>query len=80
MQVSQVKAQAWCKEKSGKNGSIPYFETSAKDGYNVEAAFQAIARLGLKTEKLEEVYMPEFVDVTKNVNKGDSKESKGCCS
>merc|ERR1712086_666808 len=33
-----------------------------------------------KTEKLEEVYMPEFVDVTKNVNKGDSKESKGCCS
>lgn len=52
-QVSEKKAKAWCASK----GDIPYFETSAKDGYNVEAAFQCIAKNALKNEPEEEMYV-----------------------
>ncbi|KAL2536588.1 3-beta hydroxysteroid dehydrogenase/isomerase domain-containing protein [Forsythia ovata] len=37
--VSEKKAKAWCASKG-----IPYFETSAKEGFNVEAAFECIAK------------------------------------
>lgn len=50
-QVSEKKARAWCASK----GNIPYFETSAKEGFNVEAAFQCIAKNALKNEPEEEV-------------------------
>ncbi|KAK2971186.1 hypothetical protein RJ640_008610 [Escallonia rubra] len=48
--VSEKKARAWCASK----GNIPYFETSAKEGFNVEAAFQCIAKNALKNEPEEE--------------------------
>lgn len=51
VQVSEKKAKAWCASK----GNIPYFETSAKEGFNVEAAFQCIAKNALKNEPEEEV-------------------------
>ncbi|KAF3337302.1 BES1/BZR1 protein 3-like protein [Carex littledalei] len=44
--VSEKKARAWCASK----GNIPYFETSAKEGFNVEAAFECIAKNALKNE------------------------------
>lgn len=44
--VSQKGALAWCQAK----GNIPYFETSAQDGSNVEAAFQAVAKNALGQE------------------------------
>lgn len=50
-QVSEKKARAWCASK----GNIPYFETSAKEGFNVEAAFQCIAKNALKNEPEEEM-------------------------
>ncbi|CAD5184134.1 unnamed protein product [Musa acuminata subsp. malaccensis] len=40
----EKKAKAWCASK----GNIPYFETSAKEGFDVEAAFQCIAKNALK--------------------------------
>nr|KAJ0205069.1 hypothetical protein LSAT_V11C500276590 [Lactuca sativa] len=46
----RVKAKAWCASK----GNIPYFETSAKEGINVEAAFQCIATNAVKNEPEEE--------------------------
>ena len=52
-QVSEKKAKAWCASK----GNIPYFETSAKEGYNVEAAFQCIAKNALKNEPEEELWV-----------------------
>lgn len=53
-QVSEKKARAWCASK----GNIPYFETSAKEGFNVEAAFQCIAKNALKNEPEEEMWAP----------------------
>lgn len=52
-QVSEKKAKAWCASK----GNIPYFETSAKEGFNVDAAFECIAKNALKNEPEEEVYV-----------------------
>lgn len=49
-QVSEKKARAWCASK----GNIPYFETSAKEGFNVEAAFECIVKNALKNEPEEE--------------------------
>lgn len=51
LQVSEKKAKAWCASK----GNIPYFETSAKEGFNVDAAFECIAKNALKNEPEEEV-------------------------
>lgn len=53
LQVSEKKAKAWCASK----GNIPYFETSAKEGYNVETAFQCIAKNALKNEPEEELWV-----------------------
>lgn len=52
-QVSEKKARAWCASK----GNIPYFETSAKEGTNVEEAFQVIAKNALKTGEEEEMWV-----------------------
>ncbi|CAD6233545.1 unnamed protein product [Miscanthus lutarioriparius] len=49
--VSEKKAKAWCASK----GNIPYFETSAKEGFNVEAAFECIARNAVKNEPEEDM-------------------------
>lgn len=51
LQVSEKKVKAWCASK----GNIPYFETSAKEGFNVDAAFQCIAKNALKNEPEDEM-------------------------
>ena len=43
-QVSQRRAAEWCNS----HGGIPFFETSAKDGLNVEQAFITAAKAALK--------------------------------
>ncbi|XP_031258404.1 ras-related protein Rab7 isoform X2 [Pistacia vera] len=68
--VSEKKAKAWCASK----GNIPYFETSAKEGFNVEAAFQCIAKNALKNEPEEEIYLPDTIDV----GGGQQQRSSGC--
>ena len=68
--VSEKKAKSWCTSK----GAIPYFETSAKEDLNVEAAFQCIAKNALKNEVEEEIYLPDTIDV----NAQGSKKG-GCC-
>lgn len=46
LQVSAKRAQQWCQSQN----DIPYFETSAKEGINVERAFQTIAKNALEQE------------------------------
>ncbi|KOM43108.1 hypothetical protein LR48_Vigan05g071200 [Vigna angularis] len=46
LKVSEKKAKDWCASK----GNIPYFETSAKEDFNVDAAFLCIAKAALANE------------------------------
>jgi len=69
--VSEKKAKSWCTSK----GAMPYFETSAKEDVNVEAAFACIARNALRNEAEEEIYLPDTVDVD---GPGGAKKG-GCC-
>ncbi|GFS44438.1 RAB GTPase homolog G3D [Actinidia rufa] len=57
--VSEKKARAWCASK----GNIPYFETYAKEGSNVDAAFQCIAKNALKNEPEDELFLPDTINV-----------------
>ncbi|PIN22112.1 Ras-related GTPase [Handroanthus impetiginosus] len=68
--VSEKKARAWCASK----GNIPYFETSAKEGINVEEAFQVIAKNALKSGEEEEIYLPDTIDV----GSSSQQRSTGC--
>lgn len=69
--VSEKKAKSWCASK----GNIPYFETSAKEDLNVDAAFQCIAKNALKNETDEEIYLPDTIDLSS----GGTQRS-GTCS
>ena len=53
LQISQKKALAWCQSK----GSIPYFETSAKESINVENAFATVANNALQQEAETEMFV-----------------------
>ncbi|KAL1920670.1 uncharacterized protein VTP21DRAFT_1047 [Calcarisporiella thermophila] len=71
--VSQKRAMSWCQAK----GNLPYFETSAKESINVEAAFTAVARNALQQEGEVELYSDSFPDPIR-IDSGDSKEFGGC--
>uniref|UniRef100_A0A2N9G3J7 Ras-related protein Rab7 n=1 Tax=Fagus sylvatica TaxID=28930 RepID=A0A2N9G3J7_FAGSY len=45
--VSEKQAKEWCASK----GNIPYFETSGKEGYNVDEAFLCVAKTALANEQ-----------------------------
>ncbi|XP_031099720.1 ras-related protein Rab7-like [Ipomoea triloba] len=70
--VSEKKAKAWC---ASKGDNIPYFETSAKEGFNVEAAFQCIAKNSLKKEPEEDMYIPDTIDVARG---HQQRSTAGC--
>ncbi|KAK1379798.1 Rab-type small GTP-binding protein [Heracleum sosnowskyi] len=69
--VSEKKARVWCALK----GNIPYFETSAKEGINMEEALiQCIAKNALKSGEEEEIYMLDTIEV----GSSSQQRSTGC--
>ncbi|KAF8820553.1 GTPase RAB7 [Cardiosporidium cionae] len=62
-QVSTSRATAWCDSKN----HLPYFETSAKNSINVDLAFEEIARMAMKQDKVDDqIYIPETMKVIPN--------------
>lgn len=57
MKVSAKRAQQWCQTQN----DIPFFETSAKEGINVERAFQTIAKNALDQENEVSVFFSNLV-------------------
>ncbi|GAB4847684.1 hypothetical protein Ancab_026746 [Ancistrocladus abbreviatus] len=51
-QVAEKRAKEWCNSM----GSLPYFETSAKEDVNVDAAFLSIAKAALSHERIQDIY------------------------
>lgn len=73
--VPKSKATAWCKSKGAK--PIPYFETSALDATNVEAAFYEAASLALSRESKEaDVYIPDTIKLSRPAAQ---PKQAGCC-
>ena len=73
--VSEQQARAWCAE--GRTQPIPYFETSAREGVNIDQAFQAICEMACAQEQVrEDVFVPPTLRVTEQPKDGqDSCES-----
>ncbi|ERN03840.1 hypothetical protein AMTRI_Chr05g65130 [Amborella trichopoda] len=65
--VSEKKAKDWC----ASNGNIPYFETSAKEDYNVDPAFLSVARIALASEREQDIYFQSIPEaVSENEQRG----------
>ncbi|XP_075518766.1 ras-related protein Rab7-like isoform X3 [Primulina tabacum] len=70
-QVSEKKVKEWCASK----GNIPYFETSAKEDYDVDTAFSSIAKTALAIEKDQDKY---FHGITEAVSETEQRGGCAC--
>ncbi|XP_027365809.1 ras-related protein Rab7 isoform X4 [Abrus precatorius] len=70
-QVTEKKAREWCASR----GNIPYFETSAKEGYNVEEAFLRVAKIALENEHEQDIY---FRGISETVSEAEQRSSCAC--
>ncbi|KOM30649.1 hypothetical protein LR48_Vigan01g020300, partial [Vigna angularis] len=67
--VTEKKARDWCASR----GNIPYFETSAKEGYNVEEAFLCVAKIALENEHEQDIYFRGISDAV-----SEAEQRTGC--
>lgn len=72
----KARAQAWCKAKSAT--PLTYFETSAKESLQVDAAFLQAATLALSKDGAEADFIPETIDLTP-AKSAPKPKSSGCC-
>ncbi|GAB1221370.1 hypothetical protein ENUP19_0080G0007 [Entamoeba nuttalli] len=72
--VSNEQAKDWCEN----NGDIPYYETSAKSGLNVEEAFLTVARKVVKTMKKEDNHPVPISTISIDGNTS-TEPNKSCC-
>ncbi len=71
--VSPEEASRWC----ANNGSMPYFETSAKEALNVELAFEAAIK---RIATLGHLSISKKHDYTVELGNSKNKKSTGCCA
>ncbi|GAA0140986.1 small GTPase [Lithospermum erythrorhizon] len=69
--VSEKKAMEWCASK----GNIPYFETSAKEDYNVDDAFVSVAKTALANEPEQDMY---FQNIPESVSEAEQGGDCAC--
>lgn len=75
--ISAKRAQTWCQQKN----NIPYFETSAKEGLNVEQAFMAIAKNALAQQNSTvDLYndFPDQIKLTERQKPSSNGDSCAC--
>ncbi|CAN6896587.1 unnamed protein product [Brassica oleracea var. botrytis] len=68
--VSEKKAREWCAQK----GNICYYETSAKEDYNVDESFLCITKLALANERDQDIYFQGIPE------SGSEPEQRGGCA
>ncbi|KAL4367331.1 hypothetical protein GQ457_05G008770 [Hibiscus cannabinus] len=66
--VPEEKARDWCASR----GNIPYFETSAKEGYNVDEAFLCVAKTAVASERdcEHDIYIGGIPETASEVEQG----------
>ena len=73
--VKEQEALAWCAE--GRTRPIPHFDTSAKEGINIDQAFQCVCTLALAQESVrDEPFMPPPL----RVNERPKPEDESCAN
>ncbi|XP_044470647.1 ras-related protein Rab7-like [Mangifera indica] len=68
--VLERQAREWCASR----GNMPYFETSAKEHYNIDEAFLCVAKVGLANEHQQDIYFQGISETVSEV------EQRGGCA
>ncbi|XP_038985546.1 ras-related protein Rab7 [Phoenix dactylifera] len=64
--VPEVRAKQWCSMR----GNIRYFETSARDNQNVDAAFFHVAKLALANNDEQDIYFQRIAEFVSEPEQG----------
>jgi len=68
-QVTKSEVKDWCSKQN-----LPFFETSAKEGVNVEKAFEHVAKIVLEKTKEDDIKY-----TTVNLDDKSNNKKDGCC-
>lgn len=71
LQVTEKKAREWCASR----GNIPYFETSAKEGYNVDDAFLCVAKVASENDHDLDIY---FRGISETPSEAEQRSNCAC--